>query len=54
MYQVRKMGLGIRRAMAVVVLLGSVAWLGLSIGAETVASPAARHVANASSVALPH
>jgi hypothetical protein len=47
MYQVRKSIPGIRRAMALVVLLGSLAWVGLLIGAETVESPAARHAVSA-------
>jgi len=51
MYQVRKNVLRIRRVTAAAVLLGSVAWLGLMIGAETAQSPAARHLAGQSSTA---
>jgi hypothetical protein len=51
MYQVSKIVPGIRRAMAVAVLPGSLAWLGVLIGAEAVESPAARHIVSASSVA---
>lgn len=54
MYQLRKNVLRIRRATAVAVLFGSVAWLGLLIGAEGAQSPAARHIAGASSAAPHH
>ena len=51
MYQLRKMVLRMRRATAVAVLFGSVAWLGLLVGAEAAQSPLARHIAGASSAA---
>ena len=51
MYQVRKDVLRIRRVTAAAVLLGSFAWLGLMIGAETAQSPSARHLAGQSSAA---
>jgi hypothetical protein len=53
MYQLRKNILRMRRVTAVAVLFGSVAWLGLMIGAETAQSPAARHL-GASSAARQH
>jgi hypothetical protein len=51
MDQLRKTMHRMRRAAAVAVLFGSVAWLGLVIGAETAQSPAVRHIADASSAA---
>jgi hypothetical protein len=54
MYQLRKHVLRIRRVTAIMVLFGSVAWFGLLIGAEAAQSPAARHIAGASSAARAH
>ena len=54
MYQLRKNAVHLRRATAAAVLLGSVVWLGLAIGAEAVRPPAAWHLAEASSSAQHH
>jgi hypothetical protein len=54
MYQLRKNVLRIRRATAVAILFGSVAWLGLLIGAEVAQSPEAWHIASAWSAAPHH
>jgi hypothetical protein len=54
MYQLRKNVLRMRRVTALAVLFGSVAWLGLMIGAETAQSPTAQHLAGASSAARHH
>jgi hypothetical protein len=54
MYQFRKNVAHLRRATAVAVLFGSVAWFGVLIGAEAAQSPAARHIAGASSAARAH
>ena len=54
MYQLRKNVLRMRRATAVAVLFGSVAWLGLLVGAEAAQSTAARHIAGASRAARAH
>ena len=48
MYQLRKNVLRMRHATAVAVVFGSVAWLGLLIGAEAVQRHAAWHLADAS------
>jgi hypothetical protein len=53
MYQLRKNVLRMRHATAVAVVFGSVAWLGLLIG-EAAPSPAAWHIAGASSAARHH
>jgi hypothetical protein len=51
MHQFRKNAVRTRRAAVIAVVFGSIAWLGLLIGAEAVQPPAAWHLADASSPA---